>query len=216
MAEGILGTHKSSNLGTYEVYEVPTGKYTKANISVCSETSTFNEVVLYVTSSSTPTAGDIIQLDTLKSSIRGYDRVAIVMKAGEKIFYKTDSEGTNVIVTGFEYDANGEIFSSTETAITDGTYEVYTCDPSQTATVNLTVSLTGTGSTDKSTVDVYISKTDVASGVKLQAENLRRDRNTGFERTGFALSAGDKILVVITNLVGTISMRAAGAVRSSN
>jgi hypothetical protein len=216
MSEGILGSHTSTDAGTFELYEVPVGKYIKANISVCSDTTTANEVVLYISSGLSPLTGDTIQLDTLKSFNRGYDRTAIVMKAGEKLFYKTDSSGTNVIISGFEYDALDEVFAESQLADIDGNYTAYTCGASSTCSVNLVTSLIGTGSTDKATVDVYITKTDIASGVKLQTTNLRRDGITGTGRNGFAVSAGDKIIVTTSGVVGGVAIRAYGFTRGMN
>lgn len=217
MSEGILGWHKSSAAGTYTVYgAVPAGKYAKLNISVTSDTTSSNEVVLYITSDSEVSEKDTIQVDTLKNYNHGYDRTALVLKAGEKVVYKTDSANTSVVVTGIEYEGTTEAFSTSTYSATDSDILVYTVSNSSTVVCNLTVSLLGNGSTDAADINVYITKTDIAGGVKLQSERLRRDSKTGFGKNGFVISASDKIIVEANNVVGGVACRVHGMVRGVN
>lgn len=216
MSEGILGTHKSTEAGIFTVYTAPSEKYVKANISVTSDTTSSNEVILYITSDLDISEKDTIQVDTLKSYNRGYDRTAIILKAGEKIVYKTDSANTTVIVTGVEYEGTSEAFSTSSYSATDSDVTVYTVGGSVTAACNLTVSLLGNSSTDKADINVYITKTDIAGGYKLQNARLRRDAATGFERSGFVISSSDKIIVETSNVVGGVAVRVHGMNRSSN
>lgn len=217
MAEGILGTHKSTGAGTFQVYTVPANKYVKANISVSVAGSANAQVKLYITSNTSPTDAEIIQVDKLKASNRGYDRSAVILKAGEKLFYTTDTSDTTVVIYGFEYDTAGsDVVTSQQGISAVGTYTFTPVGSAETATLNLTMSLVGNSGSDNIAADVYISKTDVASGHLLHKARLNMETLTGVERTGIVVSQSDKIIVVVTSLVGNAALRLHGFMRGVN
>lgn len=210
MASGRLGAHISSGAGTTSVYEVPTGKTAEVNVTVYNNSGLVNKVSLFRSPTGTPSATHTVQLDTIGIT-EGYERTAFVMKAGEHLCYTTDRSGTHVVVTGVEYDTlSNEI--NTQTLITTNTEAVvYNNTAVKAGTVNISISLAdGSAVSDTATVALYTTTSNAAGGYTLHKQLLTTTDISGFEKTGFAISTTDKIIVVTTGLVGQVAVTVSG------
>jgi hypothetical protein len=206
----MLGSHKSSAAGTYNVYTVPNNKTVEANVIVHNASGAVNKVTLYRSTISSPTAIHTIQIDSLPID-GGYERTALVLKAGDIISYSTDTIGTHVSVIGGVYDTRSNeissqmlITSNTETVIYDNTI-------AKAGTVNICASM-GHGSlnVDQATCELYISSTNAAAGAKITKTIISGTGTTGFEKTGLAIGATDKVICVTTNLTGQVATCVSG------
>jgi len=210
MASGRLGAHISSGAGVNDVYTVPSGKTAEVSINVFNNTGTVNNVTLFRSPAGTPSATHTIQLDkiTLNS---GYERTALVLKAGEVISYRTDGSGTNVVVSGVEYNSNlNEIRE--QTLITTNTETViYANTIAKAGTVNISVSLVdGSSPADTVTCKLYVSSSNAAGGYQIHYATLNGNGTTGFERTALPISSTDKIILVTTGIVGQVATTISG------
>lgn len=214
MAFGRLASHKSSGASTTSVYQVPVGKVFKGNVSVVNNSGTTSAVYLYISPTSTPANDYVIQKDNLTVSNNGYERRALVAKAGECICYKTDQAGINVSVYGILEDSVADDFSVTNLISTNTDTTIYANASVKFSSVNVSISLTEGSTSDLVTVELYVTATDVASGFLLQKETLRATSTTGFERGGLALDDGDKLIVRTTGISGTVATRVSGFIES--
>jgi len=210
MASGRLGAHISSSASTTSVYNVPTGKTAEVNVTVYNNSGLVNKVSLFRSPTGTPSATHTVQLDTIGIT-EGYERTAFIMKAGEHLCYKTDQAGTNVVVTGVEYDSlaneiHNQVLISTNTETT-----VFNNTAVKAGTVNISISLAdGSAVSDTATVALYTSTSNATSGYILHKKVLTTTDISGFEKTGFAISTTDKIIVVTTGLVGQVAVTVSG------
>lgn len=210
MASGRLGAHTSSGSGTYTVYTVPAGKTAEVNITVYNNSGLINKVSLFRSPTGTPSATHTVQLDTI-SIAEGYERTAFVMKAGEYLCYKTDQAGTNVVVTGLEYATLSNEINSQSLITTNTETVVFSNAAAKAGTVNISVSLAdGAAVTDTATVALYTSTSNATSGYILHKKVLTTTDISGFEKTGFAISTTDKIIVVTTGLIGQVAVTVSG------
>lgn len=210
MSIGRLGQHKSSGSGTYSVYEVPAGKVFKGNVSVVNNAGTTAKVYLYISPTSTPANDYMIQNDSITVSVSGYERTALVAKAGEWICYKTDQAGVNVVLYGELENTSSDDFSSTSLITTNTDTTVYPNVSAKAGVFNVSVSVTEGATSDLCTVELYSTTTNVAGGYLLQKETIRGAGTTGFERSGLALTTSDKLIIRTTGISGQIAVRVHG------
>lgn len=218
MSEGILGGHKSSTAGTYNVYEVPANTYAEVNISIYSDTTSTAVVRLFVkpTAGTSPTAIHTIQYEKLNVVRNRSERLAIILKAGETVAYYTDSANTHVVVNGIEYPSSGIEFADNELITTNTETVLYEVPATKFAVVNTTVTLDGAGGTDGVVAKLYVSSSDAANGFAIQKDELFATGKTGIERTGVPLVSGQKLILVTTGISGNVSARVHGKIRSAN
>lgn len=210
MASGRLGQHISSGAGTYSVYTVPVGKVAEVNVNMFNNSGTLNAVTLFRSPTGTPSATHTIQLDSIALD-SGYERTAIVLSAGEYIIYKTDKSGTQVVVSGVEYDSASNEIKQQELITTNTETVIYSNGSSKAGTVNISVSLVdGSDIADQATCTLYVSATDAASGYKLNKELITASGVTGFEKNGFPIATTDKIILVTNGIVGEIATSVSG------
>jgi len=210
MASGRLGAHISSGAGTYTVYTVPVGKTAELNINVFNNSGAVNKVTLFRSPTGTPSATHTIQLDSIDLD-SGYERTAIVLSAGEYICYTTDRAGTNVLVSGVEYDSLSNEIIQQELITTNTETVIYSNSGADAGTVNITVSLAdGSAISDTVTCTLYVSATNAASGYRLNKEMLTVSGVSGFEKTGFTIASTDKIILVTTGIVGEVATTVSG------
>lgn len=218
MAEGLLGGHKSTTAGTYNVYEVPSGKTAEVNISLFSDTTSTAVVKLFIKPAigTSPTAIHTIQYEKFNVNRNRFERPAIILQAGETVSYYTDSSDVSVVVSGIEYPTSGIDISSRILVSTNTETVLYTVPASKTVTINTTASLVVTTNTESCTTKLYVSNTDAANGFVLQKDELFATGQSGFERTGFVLTSGQKLILVTTGLSGSVACRVHGKLRGSN
>lgn len=210
MASGRLGAHISGAAGTYTVYTVPVGKVVELNVNVFNNSGSLNAVTLFRSPTGTPSATHTIQLDSVDLD-SGYERTAIVLSAGEYICYKTDKAGTQVVVSGVEYDSASNEIKQQELITTNTETVIYSNSGTKAGTVNISVSLMdGSAIADTVTCTLYVSATDAASGYKLNKEILTASGVTGFEKSGFPIATTDKIILVTTGTVGQVATTVSG------
>lgn len=210
MAFGRLASHKSTGAVTQSVYQVPVGKVFIGNVSVVNNSGTTASVYLYVSPTSTPANDYVVQKDSLTTTNSGYERRAIVAKAGECICYKTDQAGINVVVYGEVEDTASDDFSVTSLITTNTDTTVYPNAGAKDSSVNVSVSITEGTTADIATVELYVTTTNVAGGYLIQKETIRATSTTGFERSGLAISAADKLIIRTTGIVGSVAVRVSG------
>lgn len=210
MAAGRLGAHISGSAGTYAVYTVPSGKTAEVNVTVYNDSGLVNKVSLFRAPTGTPSATHTVQLDTLEL-MGGYERTAFVMEAGEYLCYKTDQIGTHVVVTGVEYTSTSNEIKDQTLITTNTETVVYSNAVAKAGTVNISISLAdGSAASDTATVALYTSTSNAASGYILHKKTLTTTDISGFEKTGFAISTTDKIIIVTTGLVGQVAVTVSG------
>lgn len=210
MASGRLGAHISSGSGTNNVYAVPTGKTAEVNVNVFNNSGTLNAVTLFRSPTGTPSATHTIQLDSIALD-SGYERTAIVLGEGEYISYKTDKAGTQVVVSGVEYDSASNEIKQQELITTNTETVIYSNSGAKAGTVNISVSLVdGSAIADTATCTLYVSATDAVSGYKLNKELLTASGTTGFEKSGLPIASTDKVILVTTGIVGEIATTISG------
>lgn len=208
MTVGTLGFHTSTGSGTNIVYTVPTGKKAEVSVSVFNKDNSSKTITLFIAKADSPLSSEIIHLETLTSVSNGFERTGLILDQGDRVIYTTTSSNTAVHVRGIETDTSSSVVSVSPSAITTNTTtEIY--QASSDCVINFGLSVTSSGSTDTASVEVYVSKTNVASGVLLHRD-LLTSYFTGFERTAVALSSGDKLLVVTTGIIGSVSSRIHG------
>lgn len=213
MASGRLGAHKSSGAGTNNVYTVPSGKTAEVVVNVFNATGSTNNVTLFRSPTGTPSATHTIQLDKISNN-SGYQRTALVLKAGEVISYKTDLSGTNVVVSGSEYTSNSNEISEQNLITTNTETNIYSNAVAKAGTVNISVCLAdGSAVTDTCTCKLYISSSNAAGGYQLHYYILSGNGTTGFEYTGLPISSTDKVILVTTGLVGQVATTVSGYTR---
>lgn len=210
MSFGRLASHKAVAAGTHFVYQVPIGKVFKGNISVVNNSGANSAIYLYISPTPTPANDYVIQKDILSVNNNGYERRALVAKAGECICYKTEQPDVNVVVYGILDDTLSEDFSTTVLITSNTDTTAYSNPSAKPSSVNVSVSLTEGDNFDTAVVELYVTTSDVAGGFLLQKETLRAMGTTGFERGGLALSSTDKLIVRTTELSGGISVRVSG------
>lgn len=210
MASGRLGAHTSSGASTNTVYTCPVGKTAEVNINVLNSSINTAVVSLYISPTGTPSAQHTIQYVKLPVTSNGFERTAIILKAGEYICYKTDRADTTVVVSGVEYDSlSNEI--GVETLITTNTETVvYSNAAVKDSTVNFSVSLTEGATTDTATIKVYTSNSNAAAGYPLLLTTLKTNSVTGFEKSGFPIASTEKLIIVTTGISGQVAVRVHG------
>lgn len=214
--EGILGYHTATDPGTYLVYTAPSDKYVKCNVSFTSLDISSSDMKLYITSDPSPMDSDIVQVEKIKASRRGFDRGAIILKPEESIFYTTNSSNVACVATGIEYETIGnEVVTSSVGITSPGDYTLFTCGASSTCSINVTVTLNNNSGVDNLNATLYVTKTDIASGVAIQHMQLNMDTLTGVERASLVLSEGDKVILAVGSLVGNASARVHGFERGA-
>jgi hypothetical protein len=209
MSSGKLGSHKAITSGTYNVYEVPADTYAKVVITVVGEISGSSKVKLFVSPTNTPTDIHTIQIENLTTINNGFDRTAIILPAGSWVSYYTSTSGITVTVTGVEYPTNSVEISNTALITTNGEYVLYSTPPDTVACVNAGISGVNAATNDSATTKMYLSTTN-ASGGSLLVNNTVGGFNTGYEKTGIRLSAGQKVILVVSSLTGQLATRVQG------
>jgi hypothetical protein len=210
MATGTLAAHKSNTSGTFNVYTVPASTTTEATVSVVNHSGVSATVVLYVSPTNSPTDIHTIQVDTLNTANYGYERVPLILKAGEVVSYSTTTSGVDVVVSGVEYvSASNEI--KVQQLITTNTETViYDNSVAKAGTVNICASIISNLIADECFIEMYVSASDATNGYKILQQKLQRTGVTGIEKAGLPISSTDKIILVTTNIVGSVSTRVAG------
>ena len=210
MATGTLATHKSNTSGTFNVYTVPTGKTTEATVSVVNHSGVSATVVLYVSPTNSPTDIHTIQVDTLNTANYGYERVPLILKAGEVVSYSTTTSGVDVIVSGIEYASASNEIKVQQLITTNTETVIYDNSVAKAGTVNVCVSIVSNLIADECFVEMYVSTSDATNGYKILQQKLQRTGVTGIEKAGLPISSTDKIILVTTNIVGSVATRVAG------
>lgn len=213
MSAGKLGSNKSTGVGTYNVYQVPPDTYAKVVVSVCAEISGSAKIKLFVSPTSTPANIHTIQIENVTTVSSGFDRTALILKAGEWVSFYTDSSDITVSVNGVEYPSNASEISTQSLITANGEYLLYTASEDKVAAVNVGLSGVNTLSTDSCSCKLYISTTN-ASGGTLIVNSTIGGFNTGYEKTGVVLKSGEKIIAVISGMTGNISSRVQGFERN--
>lgn len=210
MASGRLGAHTSSGAGTNNVYTCPTGKTAEVNVNVLTTSIDGAVVSLFISPTGTPSAQHTIQYEKLSVISNGFERTAIILKAGEVLSYKTSTANTTVVVSGVEYTSlSNEI--GVETLITTNTETVvYDNAAAKASTVNLSVSLPEGAIIDTVVVKVYTSNSNAASGYPLLSTTLRANGTTGFEKSGLPIASTEKLIIVTTGISGQLAVRVHG------
>jgi hypothetical protein len=206
----MLGAHKSSAAGGYNVYTCPTGEMAEVNVSVYNNSSSTNKIVLYRGVNATPVASETIQYNNVLPA-SGYERTAIVLSENEILSYSTDQIGTHIIVHGNEYTkASNEVLQ--RTLISSSTeVTVYPNSSSKAGTLNCSVCMVGTSvSSDTATVALYLTTSNASSGYLLYKQTLLTSANTGFDKSGIAIGTNDKLVVVTTGVVGSVAVCVSG------
>jgi len=210
MATGRLGAHTSSSAGTYNLYTVPSGKTAEVNINVLNDTVSTATVSLFISPTGTVSPQHTIQYEKLTTSSNGFERTAIVLKAGDVVSYKTDQSGTTVVVSGIEYTSQSNEIGEELLISTNTETVVYPNSAGKISTVNLSVSLVEGSPSDAATIKVYTSNSNAASGYPLIKTTLTANSTTGFEKTGLPISAAEKLIIVTTGLSGDVAVRTYG------
>jgi len=210
---GRLASHKSAGAVTQAVYQVPSGKVGKVNVTVVNNSGTTATVLLYISPTSTPAADYVIQHDTISISTIGYERIGLIMKPTEWLCYKTDVAGVNVVVNGIEEDSAGDCISSSTLITTNTDTTVFPNSAAKATTVDVTCSIPEGSAADLVSLEMYVTTTNVAGGFLIQKETLRRNGTTGFTREGLALSSTDKLIIRTSSIVGQLAVRVDGFTR---
>lgn len=214
MSVGKLGSHRAITLGTYPVYQCPTGNYVKAVINVIGEVVGEAKVRLFISPTNSPTATHTIHLDNINSIKKGFTRTGIILKSDEWLSYSTSVEGITVTISGVEYPTDGMEVSSSQLVTTDTETLLYECPTDTVATINATVSGTGEAVTSSVLSKLYITNTNASGGSLLMVQNINSGE-TGFEYSGIILSAGQKLVMVTTNITGNIATKVHGFTRAA-
>ncbi len=210
---GRLASHKSTGAVTQAVYQVPSGKVGKVNVTVINNSGTTANVILFISPTSTPAADYVIQHDTISISTIGYERIGLIMKPTEWLCYKTDVAGVNVTVNGIEEDSASDCISIPTLITTNTDTTIFPNSAAKATTVNLTCSIPEGSASDSVSVEMYVTTTNVAGGYIIQKETLRRNGTTGFSREGLALSSTDKLIIRTSSIVGQLAVRVDGFTR---
>lgn len=214
MSAGKLGSHRAITSGTYSVYQCTTGNYAKAVINVIGELTGEASVKLFISPTNSPLATHTIHLDNLNSIKKGFTRTGIILKSDEWISYSTTAEGVTVTVSGVEYPTDGKEVSANQLISTDTEVLLYECPASTVATINAVVSGTGEAVTSSVVAKLYITNTNASGGSLLMVQNINSGE-TGFEYSGIILSAGQKLVMVTTNIIGNIATKVHGFTRAA-
>ena len=214
MSAGRLGFHKSISAGTYNVYECPAGSYANVVINVIAEVTGSVAIKLFSSPTNTPINTHTIQVESVNSIKNGFTRANIILSAGEWVSYETTGGGVTVTVTGIEYTSNSKEIVDVQLLTTNTEVVLYECLTDNVATINATVTGTGEAITSSSTNKLYLSTTNASGGSLLMASNINSSK-TGFEYTGIILSAGQKLILVTSNIVGNIATRVHGCRRDA-
>ena len=205
MTVGTIAFHTSTVATTTVVYTVPTGKRAEISISVSNADNLTKVVTLFLSKADTPLVSEVIQVETLDATSVGFERTSIVLTAGDRVVYTTTASNTAVVVRGIVTDVETSVISySPPTISTNTTTTIFTA-PTE-CTVNIGASITSSVSTDTANISMYISQTNIAGGV-LFHKDLLTSYFTGFERTAVTLNAGDNIIMVTTDISGSIACR---------
>lgn len=210
MATGTLAAHKSNTSGTFNVYTVPANKTTEATVSVVNHSGVSATVVLYVSPTNSPTDIHTIQVDTLNTANYGYERVPLILKAGEVVSYSTTTSGVDVVVSGIEYASASNEIKVQQLITTNTETVIYDNSVAKAGTVNICASIVSNLIADECFVEMYVSASDATNGYKILQQKLQRTGVTGIEKAGLPISSTDKIILVTTNIVGKVSTRVAG------
>jgi len=203
MSVGILGQHNSVSATTTMVYETPVSKKAEISIIVMNTGVDTKSVTLYITKDASPATKDIIQYETISTTSVGFERTALILEAGDKVFYTGTASGIAVTVVGIESDLGTNVISICPPVINSNTTtDIFV--PSVASIVNLTASITSGVVTDSATLLVYLTHQVNPVGVMIHKETLTTN-STGFERTGIVVSSDWKIKIVSTNVSGNIA-----------
>jgi hypothetical protein len=104
MSSGILGKAALAAGTNTNLYTVPAGKVTTANINLCNRTSASVTVRIAIRST-VQTDADYIEYDTTLPANGVLERTAIVLAAGEIITVYASADGVSARVHGFEESA---------------------------------------------------------------------------------------------------------------
>jgi hypothetical protein len=210
MAFGRLGAANSTlGGGTYNVYQVPTGKIAKVSITVASSLIEDN-VKIFISPTNTPTDEHVIHSERFDTDVTGVERTAVILLAGEWVSFSSTDEGTSCVVNGIEYDADGFEISDSGLISTNAETVLYTAPSLKQSVVNLTVTLTDNSETDICSTKLYISSGTASTGYLYNNLTLRFAEIVGYERTAIPLKAGDKLILVSDDISGTVSYRLHG------
>lgn len=212
MSAGKLGSHRAITSGIFPVYQCPTGNYTKAVVNVIGELSGEAKIKLFISPTNSPTEVNTIQLESLNSIKKGFTRTGVILKSDEWLSYSTSAEGITVTVSGVEYPTDSKEIGNSQLLSTNTEVILYECPASTVATVNITVTGTGGVSASSATTRLYITTTNASGGSLLMIQDINSGE-TGFEYSGIILSAGQKVVMVTTNIVGNIAARVHGFTR---
>ena len=212
MASGRLGASISSGTTATNVYTVPAGKTAEVNVRVYNGAalSAISKVSLFRSPTGTPSATHTIQFDTLAAN-SGYERTALVLKAGEVISYKTDQNGVSVVVSGVEYTSNSNEINEQHLITTNTETVIYANGSSKAGTVNISVSMAdGSALSDTATCTLYVSATNAAGGYPIHKYTISGNGISGYSQTGLPIATTDKIILVTTGIVGQVATTVSG------
>lgn len=210
MAFGRLGAiNSTAGGGTYNVYECPTGKIAKVSITIAT-TLLEDNVKIFISPTSTPTDAHVIHSEKFDTEVTGVERTAVILLAGEFVSFLSEDEGTTCVVNGIEYDSDTFEMSDYGVVTTDTETVLYTTPIDKQAVVNLTVVITNNDSTDTCETRLYISSSNAAGGFLYNNLTLRFGEISGYERTAIPLKAGDKLILVTSEISGSVSYRLHG------
>lgn len=210
MAFGRLGAvNSTAGGGTYNVYTCPTGKIAKVSITIAT-TLLEDNVKIFISPTITPTDAHVVHSEKFDTEVTGVERTAIVLVAGEVVSFLSEEEGTTCIVNGIEYEADTFEMSDSGVIATDTETILYTTPVGKQAVVNITALLTNNAATDICDTKLYISSSNAAGGFLYNNLVLRFGEITGYERTAIPLKAGDKLILVTSDLSGSVSYRLHG------
>lgn len=203
MTIGLLGKHTSSSAGTYQLYQVPTGKKAEVEVTVVNQDTVTKQVILFISQLSSPLTKDTIHFENLTGVTNGFQRTALVLKAGDRVFYTTTASNTAVSVKGIVTDDDSEVVSDSANIISSNTItDVFTSTSG--SCVTLTSSLTTGSNSDTGYLEVYVTPSTPVNGVLIYKGTLT-STNSGFELPAVALTSGDKIVIVSTGVSGNIA-----------
>ncbi len=209
MSEGMLGFHKSITSGTFNVYQCPVGKYAKVTVNVAADILGSVGCTLFVSPTSTPTDEHTFQKESLNSISNGFTRTAVILNSGEWLSYATTAAGITVVVDGLEYLTNSKEIAETQIVTTNTEVILYEAPVDEVVTINATVTGIHSGAVNSATAKLYVSTTNASAGALLLANTIGAGK-TGFEYSGLMLSSGQKLIMVTTNIVGSLTTRVHG------
>lgn len=212
MSSGRLGYHKALTAGVNNVYQCPDGYYSKIVVNVVGDITGSAKVKLFISPTNTPLDTHVVQVENLNSVNNGFIRSAVIMSSGEWLSYYSSVSNITVSVNGVELPTNNKeiaIYKSISTNTEEVLYEVAN---DKVSTINATISSIGDTVSSSSNVKLYVSNTNASGGSLLYNGSVNSSR-TGFEYTGLILSSGQKLILVTTNIAGTLSTRVQGFTR---